>query len=161
MGSDDVDVVVIGAGLAGLSAAHYLERAGKCVAVLEASEAVGGRVHTDHIDGFLLDRGFQVINPWYPDFRKLALDLDLAPLGAAVSVAMQNSRSMVGDPRRAPLSAFSSLSTVTGTLAEKARLGLYVFHLLTSSLADITEQDDSDFASALSSDQGCAIGDRC
>ena len=92
MGSDDVDVVVIGAGLAGLSAAHYLERAGKCVAVLEASEAVGGRVHTDHIDGFLLDRGFQVINPWYPDFRKLALDLDLAPLGAAVSVAMQNSR---------------------------------------------------------------------
>ena len=151
MGSDDVDVVVVGAGLAGLSAAHYLERAGKCVAVLEASEAVGGRVHTDHIDGFLLDRGFQVINPWYPDFRKLALDLDLAPLGAAVSVAMQNSRSMVGDPRRAPLSAFSSLSTVTGTLAEKARLGLYVLHLLTSSLADITEQDDSDFASALSS----------
>lgn len=151
MGSDDVDVVVVGAGLAGLSAAHYLERAGKCVAVLEASEAVGGRVYTDHIDGFLLDRGFQVLNPWYPDFRKLALDLDLAPLGAAVSVAMQNSRSMVGDPRRAPLSALSSLSTVTGTFVEKAKLAIYVLHLLKAELADITEQDDSDFASALSS----------
>ncbi len=150
MGSDDVDVVVVGAGLAGLSAAFYLERAGKSVRVLEASDAVGGRVRTDRVDGFLLDRGFQVLNPWYPDFRKLSLDLKLASLGAAVAVSMRDSRSMVGDPRRAPLSAFSSLSTVTGTLAEKAKLGRYVLHLLTSSLADITEQDDSDFAGALS-----------
>ena len=150
MSSDDVDVVVVGAGLAGLSAAFYLERAGQRVAVLEGSDAVGGRVRTDRIDGFLLDRGFQVLNPWYPDFRKLALNLELAPLGAAVSVSMHHSRLMVGDPRRAPLSALSSLSSVTGSLAEKVKLGLYVLHLLRSELADITEQDDSDFASALS-----------
>ncbi len=150
MATDDVDVVVVGAGLAGLSTAFYLERAGKRVQVLEASDAVGGRVRTDRVDGFLLDRGFQVLNPWYPDFRKLSLDLELAPMGAAVSVAMRNSTSTVGDPRRAPLAAFSSLSPATGTLAEKVRLGLYVLHLLTSTLADITEQDDSDFASALS-----------
>jgi phytoene dehydrogenase-like protein len=147
--TDDVDVVVVGAGLAGLSAAFYLERVGKRVHVLEASDAVGGRVRTDRVDGFLLDHGFQVLNPWYPDYRKLSLDLDLAPLGAAVAVSLGKSKSTVGDPRRAPLATLTSLSPRTGTLSEKMKLGLYVLHLLTSTLPDITEQDDSDFASAL------------
>ena len=52
------DVVVVGAGLAGLSAATRLSDAGLDVVVLEASDGVGGRMHTDRVDGFLLDRGF-------------------------------------------------------------------------------------------------------
>ena len=63
--------VVVGAGLAGLTAAIYLERNGFAVTVLEASDRVGGRVTTDLIDGYLCDRGFQVINPRYSEIRRL------------------------------------------------------------------------------------------
>ncbi|MEO8107561.1 MAG: FAD-dependent oxidoreductase, partial [Actinomycetes bacterium] len=63
----DADVVVIGAGLAGLVAARTLIDAGRHVRLLEASDGVGGRVRTDEVDGYLLDRGFQLYNPAYPE----------------------------------------------------------------------------------------------
>lgn len=72
------DVIVIGAGLAGLQCARVLTRAGRDVTVLEASDGIGGRVRTDVVDGFRLDRGFQVLNPAYPDVRS---QLDLRALG--------------------------------------------------------------------------------
>ncbi len=72
------DVIVIGAGLAGLQCARVLNAAGRSVRVLEASDGIGGRVRTDLVDGFRLDRGFQLLNPAYPDARS---QLDLAALG--------------------------------------------------------------------------------
>lgn len=72
------DVVVIGAGLAGLRCALELARHGREVLVLEASDRVGGRQRSDRIDGFLLDRGFHVLNPAYPALRGVA---DLGALG--------------------------------------------------------------------------------
>lgn len=74
----DADAIVIGAGLAGLRAARELEAAGRHVLVLEAADAVGGRIRTERIDGFLVDRGFQVLNPAYP---AVARDVDVAALG--------------------------------------------------------------------------------
>ncbi|MCM3884041.1 NAD(P)/FAD-dependent oxidoreductase [Frankia sp. R82] len=62
-----VDVAIVGAGLAGLSAATLLAAEGLSVAVWEAADDVGGRVRTDQVDGFLLDRGFQVLLPAYPE----------------------------------------------------------------------------------------------
>ena len=64
---DRAQVVVVGAGLAGLCAATALTRAGADVIVLEASDGIGGRVRTDVVDGFLLDRGFQVLLTGYPE----------------------------------------------------------------------------------------------
>ena len=64
---DRVDVVVVGAGLAGLAAARVVQQSGRSVAVLEASDGVGGRVRTDLVDGFRLDRGFQVLLTAYPE----------------------------------------------------------------------------------------------
>jgi len=58
----DEPVTVIGAGLSGLAAALHLSRAGVEVRVLEAGDEVGDQVRTDAVDGFLLDRGFQVHN---------------------------------------------------------------------------------------------------
>ena len=72
------DVIVIGAGLAGLQCARVLTAAGARVRVLEASDGIGGRVRTDLVDGFRLDRGFQLLNPAYPDARS---QLDLTALG--------------------------------------------------------------------------------
>ena len=73
------DVVVVGAGLAGLAAAVELERAGLRVRAYEAGDEVGGRVRTDAADGFLLDRGFQLLNPSYPAVRALVDVAELRP----------------------------------------------------------------------------------
>jgi phytoene dehydrogenase-like protein len=57
------EVVVVGAGMAGLACAVELTRRGVDVVVLEASDAVGGRIRTDRLDTMRLDRGFQLLNP--------------------------------------------------------------------------------------------------
>ncbi|MGB5952614.1 MAG: NAD(P)/FAD-dependent oxidoreductase [Ornithinimicrobium sp.] len=72
------EVVVIGAGLAGLMCARTLQAQGVDVHVVEAGDAVGGRIRTDVIDGFAMDRGFQVLNPAYPAVQE---HVDIAALG--------------------------------------------------------------------------------
>ena len=57
------DVVIVGAGAAGLTAANELKKAGLSVAVLEARDRVGGRLHTDVIDGAMLEIGGQWVSP--------------------------------------------------------------------------------------------------
>ncbi|HZD99373.1 MAG TPA: NAD(P)-binding protein [Micromonosporaceae bacterium] len=64
--AERVDVLVVGAGLSGVVAARRLIAAGMDVRVLEASDGPGGRMPTDLVDGFRLDRGFQVVCPAYP-----------------------------------------------------------------------------------------------
>lgn len=124
-GERDVDVVVVGAGLAGLACARYLVESGLSVTVLEAGDAVGGRVRTDTVDGFRLDRGFQVLNPSYPaldgtvDLERL--DLHSYIPGALVSIG--TSRHLVADPRRYPKGLLSTLRAPVGTPAGKVRLG--------------------------------------
>jgi phytoene dehydrogenase-like protein len=73
------DVVIIGAGLAGLSCALSLEASGVAVTLVEASDRPGGRVSTDMVEGFLLDRGFQVLLTAYPEAKRL-LDYDALQL---------------------------------------------------------------------------------
>jgi len=83
-------VAVVGAGVSGMVAARALAKYGLNVVVLEASDGVGGRVRTDEVDGFLLDRGFQVFIESYPEVRKQldydALDLKQFWPGALVQV---------------------------------------------------------------------------
>jgi glycine/D-amino acid oxidase-like deaminating enzyme len=100
-----MDVVIVGAGLAGLRAARLLVEAGLEVQVLEATDRVGGRVATDRVDGFTLDRGFQLYNTAYTEGAQ-ALDLaglDLRGFRAGVEVLVEGgSRVVLDDPRRAP-----------------------------------------------------------
>ena len=70
-------VIVIGAGIAGLTAAHYLANAGMRVKVLEASERVGGRMTTDAVNGFLIDRGAQFLSSEYKLLLALAAEFGL------------------------------------------------------------------------------------
>ena len=64
------DVVIVGAGMAGLVCAADLTRAGIEVTVVEASDGIGGRVRTDEVDGFRLDRGFQILLTGYPQVKQ-------------------------------------------------------------------------------------------
>ena len=72
------EFVVVGAGLAGLTAALALHRRGREVVLLERDEAVGGRVRTDFDSGFTFDRGFQVLLTAYPEIANY-LDLPARP----------------------------------------------------------------------------------
>jgi phytoene dehydrogenase-like protein len=65
------DAVIVGAGLAGLSCAISLQAAALTVSLLEASDGPGGRVRTDVVEGFRLDRGFQVMLTAYPEAKRL------------------------------------------------------------------------------------------
>ncbi|MET9135975.1 NAD(P)/FAD-dependent oxidoreductase [Streptomyces parvulus] len=64
------DVVVVGAGIAGLAAAHRLTSAGVRTTVLEAAHAVGGRQATEKVDGFRLDRIGQLLSTACPELRR-------------------------------------------------------------------------------------------
>lgn len=119
----EADVLVIGAGLAGLNAARRLEGAGLVPLVLEASDAIGGRVRTDSVDGFRLDRGFQVLNPAYPALRE-AVDvarLALRPFGRGLVVHTASGSRELVDPFRQPWAAGelvrASLADGAGTRA--------------------------------------------
>jgi hypothetical protein len=111
-------VIVVGAGLAGLSAAKNLIDAGVAVRVLEASTTLGGRVQTDEINGYRFDRGFQLINAKYPEVESLNIigELDFSYAPRAVDIALEGSVVRLGDPRKYFASAFRSQS---GSMREK------------------------------------------
>jgi len=116
------DVVVVGAGLAGLVCAADLAAAGVEVTLLEASDGVGGRVRTDLVDGYRLDRGFQILLTAYPQVKQ-RLDLDALALarfqpGAIVRLADGGLRP-VSDPLRRPREALTTLTSPVGTLKDK------------------------------------------
>ena len=112
------DVLIVGAGLAGLNAAIALQNAGLEVVVMEASDRPGGRVTSDLIDGFICDRGFQLINSRYPALQELNVisEIDFVPAPRVIEVALGDERRALGDPRVAP---WTALDRSTGTIPEK------------------------------------------
>ena len=154
MTSERTDVVVVGAGLAGLAAARTLMAAGRSVIVLEASDGVGGRVRTDEVDGFHLDRGFQVLLTAYPEVAR-QLDVEALHLrefdpGALVWVGDRFHR--VGDPLRRPSTALSSALAPVGSLADKARLARLLVRLRRADPHALLRADDVDTRAALVAD---------
>ena len=119
--SNSSEVLIIGAGLAGLNAAITLEAAGVDVRVIEASDRAGGRVASDVIDGFTCDRGFQLINSKYPALQDLDVIKEIEFIAAprVIEVALGDGRHAIGDPRKAP---FTVLDRATGSIPEKLAL---------------------------------------
>jgi phytoene dehydrogenase-like protein len=130
-------IIIIGAGMAGLTCASYLHRAGRTVVVLEADDAVGGRVRTDLTsDGFRLDRGFQVLQTRYPEVQRLmdygALRLQAFRSGAVIRLAAGRQTTLV-NPLDQPLAAFSALASPIGTLTDKLRIAALAQRVKSSS----------------------------
>ena len=119
------DVVVVGAGLAGLTAARVLARAGRRVRVLEASGELGGRVRTRDLQGHRVDLGFQVLFTAYPAVRR-QLDLErlrLVELRPAAVLRRGRRAETLADPLRDPARLLQTLAARGITLADKLRVG--------------------------------------
>ncbi|WP_412067825.1 NAD(P)/FAD-dependent oxidoreductase [Rubrivirga sp. IMCC43871] len=119
-----IDVAIVGAGLSGLACARTLTQRGLEVAVFESAGAVGGRIRTHRQEGFLIDRGFQVLLTAYPEARAV-LDYDALGLGAfepAALVRHGGAFHPIGDPFRQPLQAVPTLLADVGTIADKLRV---------------------------------------
>ena len=102
-------IVVIGGGLAGLRAALTIQESGQQVQLIEGASNVGGRLSSQEIDGFTIDRGFQVINPGYREFQQLDIRTHFHPIPAGAVALVDEQWRFFGDPRR-------ELRTIPGAL---------------------------------------------
>ncbi|MEZ7956130.1 MAG: NAD(P)/FAD-dependent oxidoreductase [Rubritalea sp.] len=144
MSSNTQEVIIIGAGLSGLACALELIKEGVGVQVLEQDDAPGGRVRTDKVEGFLLDRGFQVYLDAYPNAGQLldlaALDLQSFEPGAIIFEKGKKYRLM--DVFRRPRSLFSSALSPIGNLMDKILVAKLRFSLKFSSIDKIQKRED-------------------
>ncbi|MER7768986.1 NAD(P)/FAD-dependent oxidoreductase [Kitasatospora sp. NPDC096140] len=146
----DPDVVVVGAGLAGLAAARELTGRGLTVRLLESSDRIGGRMATRELDGFRLDDGSHLLNTAFPELRR-ALDLDrldLRPLAPGVLVHSGGRRYRAGDPQ---LTAARQAATrgPLGSPLDKARLGSWLGRLATTPISRLQARPETTAARAL------------
>ncbi|MGW6917146.1 NAD(P)/FAD-dependent oxidoreductase [Kitasatospora sp. NPDC054939] len=160
MGTDgELDVVVVGAGAAGLACALDAVAAGLKVRVLEASDGVGGRMRTDVVEGFRIDRGFQVFNTSYPQVRRrLRLrELRLRPFTPGYRLVGSRGGYWFADPTRRPGLAGDLLRGRLAPLPDAVRLGLFTGRDLVLPAAPLRRERDRPTAQAL---RATGISDR-
>ena len=124
MDKKDYKIHIIGAGISGLIAAKVLEDHGYAPVLLEATDRVGGRVKTDVVAGYSLDRGFQVLLTAYPAAQKyLDLEaLDLQNFLPGASIFKNKKQRILGDPLRDQSLLFSTLFSGIGTFSDKIKI---------------------------------------
>jgi phytoene dehydrogenase-like protein len=132
------DVVIVGAGMAGLACGLRLREVGVPFQILEASDGVGGRVRTDTVDGFRLDRGFQALLPAAPEAQR-QLDygpLDLRPFRHTDLIRFGGRFQRIADPRLEPWTAVKTLFGPIGTLRDKLRIVPLISKVRAGKIAD-------------------------
>lgn len=135
----DYDVIIVGAGLAGLTCALRLEEEGLKVRLLDAADTVGGRVGSDRQDGFILDRGFQVFLTAYPECQRW-LDYEALQLGAfkpGANIQFRGKKQVISDPWRDPQRLVSTILSTVGNLRDKLLVGRYRRAVMAADLNEI------------------------
>jgi phytoene dehydrogenase-like protein len=147
------DVLIVGGGLAGLCCARTLQERGVRFQILEASDGIGGRVRTDRVDGFLLDRGFQVLLSAYPEAKRTLdygrLELKSFAPGAISWYAGRMNKFV--DPWRTPGTWKEALRSELGTLGDKLRIAKLRNRLRKSSIEELFARPDRSTKDALGS----------
>lgn len=137
-------ITIIGAGISGLTAAVYLHQKGYKVQILEASARAGGRLKTDLIEGFRLDRGFQVLLTEYPetkallDYKKLKLKRFLP----GATVLYDDGQFEIADPFRRPKATFATLFAPVGSLKDKINTFFLKNKLVKIAVTDVFKQPE-------------------
>jgi phytoene dehydrogenase-like protein len=144
-------VLIVGGGLAGLCCARSLRDAKISFQLLEASDEVGGRARTDAFDGFLLDRGFQVLLTAYPEAQSVLRydQLRLARYEPGALVRFQGRFHRFADPWRRPKHLFSTAVSRVGSTLDKLRIARLVRRLCKSSLEQLYERPETTTVAAL------------
>ena len=149
--------IIIGGGLAGLTAARTLQEKGIEFTLLEATDRVGGRVKTDIEDGFRFDRGFQVLLTAYPEAKRW-LDykkLDLRTFTPGAMLLLPSGKTeCIGDPLRDPSSLFSTVFSSAGSLGDKFKILSLKNRLASLSIEEIFNQEEKTTMEVLKGDYG-------
>lgn len=145
-------ITIIGAGIAGLSAAVYLHKKGHSVQIIEASDKVGGRIKTEIINGFRFDLGFQVLLTAYPETKAL-LDyekLNLKKFLPGAAVLYDGGQFEIADPFRRPSATFATLFAPVGSLKDKINTFVLKIKLLQITIPAIFKQKEQSTLKQLS-----------
>lgn len=142
--SFDADVIIIGAGLAGLSCSHVLQKQGIHYLLLDGAEKVGGRIRTDVVDGFQLDRGFQVLQTAYPDAKQILSypDLKLKSFFPGAMIRYQDKFHRLADPFRDLYTAAKGLFSPIGSLKDKLLVGIMRTQLTLGTLEKLLQKPE-------------------
>jgi phytoene dehydrogenase-like protein len=138
------DTIIIGAGLAGLNCALNLQERGFTALILEAQDEVGGRVRTDNVDGYLLDRGFQVFLTAYPEAAR-SLDyrqLDLCSFVSGAQIRCNNRFYKLTDPFKDPLSIVPMLASDVVPMSDKLKVAYLRQSVKATPLQEIFGRED-------------------
>jgi phytoene dehydrogenase-like protein len=152
--SPSPDVLIVGAGLAGLCCARELHAKGASFQIIEASDGIGGRVRTDEVNGFLLDRGFQVLLTAYPEARRI-LDYGRLELKAFLPGALSwyaGRMNKLVDPWRTPGAWKEALQSETATLTDKLRILRLRNRLRRTSIEEIFRRPERSTKEALAAE---------
>ena len=139
------EVIIVGAGLAGLSCARSLMENDIPFLILEADQRIGGRLKTDIIDGFTLNHGFQVLQTAYPEARRvLAYDrLGLKPFAPGAIIRIDGRFHNIADPRRHPRDLRSTLTAPIGTMGDRLRMIRLVLNVRRGTPSRIFQNQDT------------------
>jgi phytoene dehydrogenase-like protein len=150
------DLLIVGAGLAGLCAARTAIQSGLHVQILEATDRPGGRLRTDDVDGFRLDRGFQVLLTAYPEAQRV-LDyaaLDLRAFESGATVFVDGRFVEVADPLRHPQRLVATALAPVGSLADKLRVLRLRQRVTRGAFEDVFNGDEASILTTLRAEYG-------
>lgn len=143
MRTPQFDLVIVGAGLAGLAAGRRAAELGLNFELFEASDGVGGRVRSDRVGEYICDRGFQLINPSYPALSRYFAPERFHTLERGIDLSVDGRVLRLGDPIRDLASISGDLSPKSGTLTEKLRFLRYLISISRGEFRD--DLDDRSF----------------
>ena len=139
------DVIIIGAGISGLNCANKLTKGGLTVLVIEKSDSIGGRIKTDFIDGFQLNRGFHVLLTAYPEVKSTFIweDLSFKKFFSGCLIWTGSSMVELADPLKHPIRAIRHLVRPIGNFKDYLLLVYlwFIFKVRLQTRKDISTND--------------------